>query len=210
MVLARVRAQIDLKRARDLLNNQNAWLEAEVARRMNEILLIQDLNIRALACLGETRDNETGQHIVRTQGYVEVLARHLAEHPRFHAALASPRLVMVVKAAPLHDIGKVRIPLEILTKPGKLTPQERRLMNCHPQDGARLLLQSDDDMEMPAIVAYEHHIMLNGGGYPALHYNRACTTASASTCQRVAEASRSHAVAAPCAPKTAVTSDASG
>ena len=90
-----------------------------------------------------------------------------------------PRDVRAIGVAGLlHDIGKVRIPLEILTKPGKLTPQERRLMNCHPQDGARLLLQSDDDMEMPAIVAYEHHIMLNGGGYPALHYNRPCTVAS--------------------------------
>ena len=105
---------------------------------------------------------------------VSVLSMGLAESLGLR-----PRDVRAIGVAGLlHDIGKVRIPLEILTKPGKLTPQERRLMNCHPQDGARLLLQSDDDMEMPAIVAYEHHIMLNGGGYPALHYNRACTTAS--------------------------------
>jgi response regulator RpfG family c-di-GMP phosphodiesterase len=56
-------------------------LEREVARRLSENLLVQDLSVRALACLGETRDNETGQHIVRTPGYVEVLARHLAPPP---------------------------------------------------------------------------------------------------------------------------------
>jgi putative two-component system response regulator len=78
----------------------------------------------------------------------------------------------------LHDIGKIRIPLEVLTKPGKLTPEERLLMNRHPADGARVIIQTDGDLDLAAIVAYEHHIMLDGGGYPTLHYNRACTLAS--------------------------------
>jgi putative nucleotidyltransferase with HDIG domain len=78
----------------------------------------------------------------------------------------------------LHDIGKVRIPIEVLTKPGALTPDERRLMNEHPADGARIILQSEEDLDLAAIVAYEHHIMLNGGGYPALHYRRECALAS--------------------------------
>ena len=67
IVLARVRIQLELKQARDRLARQNDWLEREVTRRMQENLLIQDLNIRALACLAEARDNETGQHITRTQ-----------------------------------------------------------------------------------------------------------------------------------------------
>ena len=78
----------------------------------------------------------------------------------------------------LHDIGKIRIPLEVLTKPGKLNDEERAIMNQHPLDGARVIMQSDEDVGMAATVAYEHHIMLNGGGYPALHYNRECTMAS--------------------------------
>jgi putative two-component system response regulator len=78
----------------------------------------------------------------------------------------------------LHDIGKVRIPIEVLTKPGKLTDDERRLMNRHPADGARMILQSDDELDLAAVVAYEHHIMLDGGGYPAMHYGRACALAS--------------------------------
>ena len=78
----------------------------------------------------------------------------------------------------LHDIGKIRIPIEVLTKPGKLTDEERAIMNHHPVDGARIIMQSDEDLGTAAIVAYEHHIMLNGGGYPQLHYARECTMAS--------------------------------
>jgi putative nucleotidyltransferase with HDIG domain len=78
----------------------------------------------------------------------------------------------------LHDIGKTKIPLEVLTKPGKLTDEERVMMNGHPAAGARLLFASDEDLDLPIIVAYEHHIMINGGGYPVLHYGRACHHAS--------------------------------
>jgi putative nucleotidyltransferase with HDIG domain len=74
----------------------------------------------------------------------------------------------------LHDIGKTRIPLEVLTKPGKLTDAERALMNAHPAAGARVLLDTEADLDLAAVVAYEHHIMINGGGYPALHYPRDC------------------------------------
>ena len=89
----------------------------------------------------------------------------------------------------LHDIGKVRIPLEVLTKPGKLTDEEFALMRKHPVDGARIIMQSHDDLELAAVVAYEHHIMLDGGGYPLLRYPRPrrrwraawCTSATCST-----------------------------
>ena len=77
IVLARVKTHLELKQARDRLAENNQWLEQEVARRMRENLLIQELNIRALACLAEVRDNETGHHIVRTQRYVHVLGCHL-------------------------------------------------------------------------------------------------------------------------------------
>jgi putative nucleotidyltransferase with HDIG domain len=78
----------------------------------------------------------------------------------------------------LHDIGKVRIPAELLNKPGKLTPEERAEINRHPVEGARLILASERNLEMAAVVAYEHHLMHDGGGYPALHYCRTCHTAS--------------------------------
>jgi putative nucleotidyltransferase with HDIG domain len=78
----------------------------------------------------------------------------------------------------LHDIGKTKIPLEVLTKPGKLTDQERALMNEHPVAGARMLLETEQDLDLAVVVAYEHHIMIDGGGYPALHYARDCHQAS--------------------------------
>jgi putative nucleotidyltransferase with HDIG domain len=78
----------------------------------------------------------------------------------------------------LHDIGKVKIPLEVLTKPGRLTDDERALMNEHPAAGARMLLEAEEDLDLAVVVAYEHHIMINGGGYPTLHYARDCHHAS--------------------------------
>jgi putative nucleotidyltransferase with HDIG domain len=78
----------------------------------------------------------------------------------------------------LHDIGKVKIPLDVLTKPGRLTDDERALMNEHPVAGARMLLDLQEDLDLAVVVAYEHHIMINGGGYPVLHYARDCHHAS--------------------------------
>jgi len=78
----------------------------------------------------------------------------------------------------LHDIGKVKIPLDVLTKPGRLTDEERALMNEHPVAGARMLLDVEEDLDLAVVVAYEHHIMINGGGYPVLHYARDCHHAS--------------------------------
>lgn len=186
IVLARVRTHLELKRARDRLAHQNEWLEHEVSRRVQENLLIQDLSVRALACLAEARDNETGDHILRTQAYVEILARHLAPHADFRHVLAGARLNMVVKAAPLHDIGKVGIPDAILRKPGALTPEEFAIMKTHTNIGATAIaramskaLSSADsatvDLARGAFaflhVAYEiaiaHHEKWDGSGYPA-------------------------------------------
>ena len=78
----------------------------------------------------------------------------------------------------LHDIGKTRIPIEILTKAGKLTDEEFATMKQHPVDGARIILEGEEELDLAASVAYEHHIMIDGGGYPAVHYDRECTLAS--------------------------------
>ena len=170
----------------DRLTNENEWLEHEVARRMQENLLVQDLGVRALACLGEARDNETGNHILRTQSYVDILGRHLAKHPRFAPALAGKRLEMVVKAAPLHDIGKVGIPDAILLKPGRLTPEEFEVMKAHPTIGAvaiakaiaQALAGADATtiaqaqgafafLETAREISLGHHEKWDGSGYPA-------------------------------------------
>lgn len=186
IVLARVKTHVELKQARDQLARDNEWLESEVARRMRETLLIQDLSVRAMACLGEARDNETGQHIVRTQNYVELLAKHLASHARFKEALEGNRMNMIIKAAPLHDIGKVGIPDAILLKPGRLTVEEFEIMKAHPTIGAdaiekamtQALAGADDLMAEQAAGAFaflavareislSHHEKWDGSGYPA-------------------------------------------
>ena len=74
----------------------------------------------------------------------------------------------------LHDIGKTKIPAEILNKPGRLEPHEREIMNQHPIFGARIIIESEEKLDLAAVVAYEHHIMINGGGYPKLEYPRDC------------------------------------
>jgi len=78
----------------------------------------------------------------------------------------------------LHDLGKVTIPKEILNKPGRFDDREREIMNTHPVEGARMILTSDQQLDLAAAVAYEHHIMIDGGGYPSMRYPRDCHFAS--------------------------------
>ena len=78
----------------------------------------------------------------------------------------------------LHDLGKVRVPRDILVKPGKLSDSERAVLNAHPVDGARIILEGDQRLDLAATVAYEHHIMIDGGGYPRMHFRRDCHYAS--------------------------------
>lgn len=78
----------------------------------------------------------------------------------------------------LHDLGKVTIPLDILRKAGKLDPHERAVMNAHPVEGARIIFETEKDLDLAAVVAYEHHIMLDGGGYPRVQFPRQAHFAS--------------------------------
>ena len=78
----------------------------------------------------------------------------------------------------LHDLGKIKDPGEILNKPGKLTAEERAIVECHPADGARMILEGEEPLDLAAAVAYEHHLHVDGRGYPALHYPRSAHHAS--------------------------------
>lgn len=99
---------------------------------------------------------------------VSVLSMALAEYVGLGAA--DVRAFGV--AGLLHDIGKIRIPLEILTKPGRLSAEEREIINTHTVEGARILIEAEEALEMAAVVAYEHHMLLNGGGYPSPRFPR--------------------------------------
>jgi putative nucleotidyltransferase with HDIG domain len=105
---------------------------------------------------------------------VSVLAMALAEF----LTLPAPAVRAFGVAGLLHDLGKVRIPREILTKAGKLTPEERSVIETHPVEGARILLEGSEPLDLAASVAYEHHRCHDGGGYPRVHYPREAHQAS--------------------------------
>ena len=105
---------------------------------------------------------------------VSVLTMALAES----LGLATDDVRTFGIAGLLHDLGKVNVPQDILNKPGKLTDQEREVMQQHPTDGAKLIIESGRRLDLAAAVAHEHHIMINGHGYPKRHYGRDCHKAS--------------------------------
>ncbi len=173
VLLARVHAHVELKLARDRLTGQNAFLEAEVARRMRENQVVQDASIRALARLAETRDPETGNHLLRTQQYMRLLGQLLRTHPRFASELDDRSIELLAKSAPLHDIGKVGIPDHILLKPGKLDAAEWEVMKTHARIGAEAIERAEHDAEQPIAfltvakqIAQHHHERWDGSGYP--------------------------------------------
>ena len=159
------------------------WLHEEVQQRESLPLAEAEAVVRSLsvAMHGDQQmilpllqlkqfDQYTTTHSLN----VSVLSMALAEY--LEMAPADVRAFGV--AGLLHDLGKVRVPIEILTKAGKLTPDERLVMNRHPVEGARLIFESEEDLDLAAVVAYEHHIMLNGLGYPQVRYRRSCHEAS--------------------------------
>ena len=173
VMLARVRAHLRLKSAADYLRDQNYFLEREVARRVRELSVVQDITIYAMATLAETRDNETGNHIRRTQNYVITLATKLVESPKYSVQLPRQDIELLYKSAPLHDIGKIGIPDRILLKPGRLTPEEFEIMKTHAAIGRdsivaaeRLVSMPDSFLRFAKEIAGSHHEKWDGSGYP--------------------------------------------
>ena len=173
VVIARIATHLELKTARELLRNSSLLLSEEIARQTADNQQIQDLSIRALEQLAAIRDPETGGHLRRTQGYVLELALDLQSHPRFADFLTSENIDRLVKSAPLHDIGKVGIPDSILLKPGRLTPEEWRIMQTHSRLGYLAIQQAELDTERPVEflamakeIAHYHHEKWDGSGYP--------------------------------------------
>ncbi|MCW8922049.1 MAG: HD domain-containing protein [Gammaproteobacteria bacterium] len=133
----------------------------------------QDITFLSLASLAETRDNETGAHILRTQHYVKALAIALRGHPKFEAIFDDESIEQLHKSAPLHDIGKVGIPDAILLKPGKLDEDEFEIMKTHAQLGSDALKMAEAELGDSSFlrfareIAASHHEKWDGSGYPA-------------------------------------------
>lgn len=173
LVLARVRNHLKLKAASEFLKDKNAFLEAEVRRRTQELQAIQDVTIMVLASLAETRDVDTGNHIRRTQLYVKALAQKLATSPRFAARLDEHTVELICKSAPLHDIGKVGIPDAVLRKQANLRPDEFELIKTHTRLGRDAIEHAELKLgrEVPFLrfakeIAFCHQEKWDGSGYP--------------------------------------------
>ena len=166
LVRARVHNHLELKQYQDHLENL-------VKERTRRLALTQAVTIESLATLAEYRDPETGGHIKRTQNYVKALAVHLKDHPRFRDELSDEAIELLYLSAPLHDLGKVGVPDNILLKAGKLTDEEFEEMKKHTVYGHDALLITeqklgqDSFLRLAREIAYTHQEKWDGSGYPS-------------------------------------------
>jgi putative two-component system response regulator len=180
VLLARVRTHLRLTETRRLLEDQNHHLESLVAdrtqtlqKRNEELQHVQELTIIALGALAETRDNETGNHIYRTREYMRAMTEALQTLSLFREQIGADDIEIIWRSAPLHDIGKVGIPDDILLKPGKLSAAEFEVMKRHTALGRNALQSAEQRAGFPdsflrtaTAIAYSHHEHWDGRGYP--------------------------------------------
>lgn len=187
VLLARLKTHLRLREANNLLHDRNQHLESlvqartrdlqqrteELDRRSSELQLSHDLTIIALGAIAETRDNETGNHLHRTRAYVELICAGLAALPRYQDTVDAEKWQEIIKASPLHDIGKVGVADHILLKPGKLTAEEFDMMKQHPAIGRNALRVAETRLGCRTgylgtalEIVYSHHERWDGSGYP--------------------------------------------
>lgn len=132
----------------------------------------QELTIHAMSLLAELRDNDTGSHIMRTQEYCKILALELSKTKKYKKYLTKDYIDDLVRSAPLHDVGKVGVPDNILLKPGKLNSQEFELIKKHPGYGAEVLSRVAERLDFKSYftigiqLVLHHHENWDGSGYP--------------------------------------------
>ena len=159
------------------------WMHEQVSERAQLPLLEAESVVRSLA-VAMHGDQEMLLPLLSLREFDEYTTTHSLNVSVLTMALAEAmgmgaRDVRAFGVAGLlHDLGKTRIPLDVLNKPGKLTDEERTLMQGHTIEGARIILESDRELDLAAAVAYEHHIMIDGGGYPHRRHARKCHCAS--------------------------------
>ena len=142
---------------------------------MSNILRMWPYNnlVFSFADMIESRDGTTGEHVKRTSAVVSLLVNYInSNHEKFPYKLNEEKLQLISLAAPMHDIGKMKVPDHILSKPGKLTPEEFDIIKTHPEEGAKIIDKTMSQLEDPLYVktardmALYHHEKWNGKGYP--------------------------------------------
>ncbi|SEA57381.1 adenylate cyclase [Desulfuromusa kysingii] len=130
--------------------------------------------IDSMTMVAESRDVETGLHIIRTKEYVKLLATYLKNHRHFNQKDLTPHIIeLLYRAAPLHDIGKVGIPDAILKKPGRLNANEITIMQSHVEIGRTIIdnainnyNKTNEFLTIASNITYSHHEKWDGSGYP--------------------------------------------
>ncbi|MBI5408572.1 MAG: response regulator [Nitrospirae bacterium] len=157
--IARTRNLLKVKEFEDFLRKHNEILDAEVKKKTSQLRDSYIDTIHKLTKVAEYKDEDTASHIKRAGHYAIVLADKLG--------WPADKREILFYAAPMHDIGKVGIPAEILLKPAKLTPEEFALMKTHAAIGANILSgQTSQILHMAEIIAISHHERWDGNGYP--------------------------------------------
>ncbi len=160
------------KIAEEKMTEYNNHLEDLVREKVEEISASQIATIHALVKLAESRDDDTGEHVVRTAQYCSFVAEKLWELGAYPGEIDQTFIENIGKASPLHDIGKVGIPDAILLKPGKLTPEEFEVMKTHVTIGYETLssiqkkYKMNEFIKMGMDIALYHHEKWDGSGYP--------------------------------------------
>ena len=158
------------KKLADIQKKYNEELEKEVAAKTKKIVALHDQLILGMATMVESRDNSTGGHIRRTSAGVRILTETIREEGTLR--LSDGFCEKLIKAAPMHDLGKIAVDDSVLRKPGRFTPEEYEEMKTHSAEGARIvreILADTDDEEFRRIaenVAHYHHERYDGTGYP--------------------------------------------
>ena len=146
--------------------------ERKVLAGTKELLLTQDTTIETMATLAECRDPETGGHIKRTREYIKILAEKLQKNPKYINQLNESVIDMLYKSAPLHDIGKVGVPDNILLKPARLSEDEFEIMKNHTLIGRDVIKAAEGKLGKGSFLkfaeemAYTHQEKWDGSGYP--------------------------------------------
>lgn len=162
----------ELEHAHDELRVHSIELTDRLVQREAEIVGTRDLAMFALAQLADSRDPETGEHLLRMRAYAQLLAKELSLRGPYVEQVNRAFLADFYRSTPLHDIGKVGIPDQILLKPGPLTRDEFDIMKRHTIIGAEALERAAAQsnfggfLKMAASIARSHHERFDGKGYP--------------------------------------------
>ena len=184
IVQNRVKSYLELKQVKDQLKDQTRWIENEVTKRIYDLQLTFDLSIDIVTQLVETRDPDNAQHITRTRNYYEIIMRRLQKNEKYSQIVDERYIIRTVKASPLHDIGKMGIPENILMKNDKLSSDEFDIIKTHTTIGYNTIKNAVDTSFITDLlktnansdsseffkealnIAKYHHEYWDGSGYP--------------------------------------------